>query len=71
MLFRSMDSGESLTDAVSRIASLPYEERHQKADTAHAAARAFNEQTIGQWLALFDSICLKPGQFRQYAKKAV
>jgi len=67
----AMDSGESLTDAVSRIASLPYEERRQKADTAHAAARAFNEQTIGQWLALFDSICLKPGQFRQHAKKAV
>ena len=47
---------ESLADAISRIAGLSHGERLQKAEVARAAAKAFNDQTIRQWIELFAGV---------------
>lgn len=57
----AMHSGEGLSDAIVRIASIAGKDRRQKAEAAHAAANAFHHRTIRQWLALLESICGNKG----------
>jgi hypothetical protein len=52
----TVSKGESLADAISRIAGLSHGERLQKAEVARAVAKAFNDQTIRQWIELFAGV---------------
>lgn len=51
-----LQNGETLSDAIQRIAGLAGEIREKKAETAYEAAKAFNTKTLTQWLEVFHRI---------------
>ncbi len=60
---------EPLAEAIARVSAAAYPDRLQKADTAHRAAKAFNERTVTQWLELFGDILSRRGRAGENAKR--
>jgi glycosyltransferase involved in cell wall biosynthesis len=49
----SMRNGETVPDAIQRIAELPEKIREKKAAIAYEVAKAFNTKTLAQWMRVF------------------
>ncbi len=60
-------NNETLSGAIRRISEIDYSERLRKAESAYSAARAFNDDTIGQWTNLFSAFSNRPRAFRTNA----
>lgn len=54
-LFQMLD-GESLSDAILRVHSLPPDERRAVAERGHAAAHRLNDRTVAHWLGAVEGV---------------